>query len=330
MGEADKAIQQTVIALATRDPKETPIAPNPSLISLAVRDGGLGLPRHKDLALKTYQAAREAANRVILTLESRVAVKPTLNPSIPIAKAVFQQANKDNLDRLAEELPIEGKNALLENASFLGRRWLQTLPIQKSSIIADKDAIEVLRSRLLTPIKPIGAPCSLCGAIATLQHQDTCKAAARRWIGRHNQVSRAFIKALSSRADLKVEAEPTLDLGGLRADFSVLLGSNYYYYDVKIVAIGAESADPDPYKTLATIAKEKRRKYQALGPYFHPIVISAGGLMDRETAQTYKGIQQLVGPTTASWLDNALTLALLRFRAYSSSSIALTRPTIRR
>ncbi|KAM5513565.1 hypothetical protein FOXYSP1_08365 [Fusarium oxysporum f. sp. phaseoli] len=73
------------------------------------------------------------------------------------------------------------------------------------------------------------------------------------------------MKALGSRPDLEVEIEPLV---------------HRYFYDIQIVAISKDSAKEDPYSTLKEAASEKRRKYQSLGAFFHPLIFLVGGLMD--------------------------------------------------
>ena len=51
------------------------------------------------------------------------------------------------------------------------------------------------------------------------------------------------------------------------------------------------------------MAKEKQLKYASLGPFFHPLVFSAGGLMEKGTSETYKSLQKQLGPIAASFLD---------------------------
>ncbi|EGU72566.1 hypothetical protein FOXB_16925 [Fusarium oxysporum f. sp. conglutinans Fo5176] len=172
-----------------------------------------------------------------------------------------------------------------------------------------------------------GKATGACGAIASLGHEDTCKGASRRWIARHNAINRAFVKALGSRPDLEVEIEPLVQQdSSLRADFAVTIGNSRYFYDIQIVAISKDSAKEDPYNTLKEAASEKRRKYQSLGAFFHPLIFSAGGLMDQETSQTYKKLQELLGPFAASQLDLTIGLALTKTKAISAASIARDLP----
>jgi hypothetical protein len=112
----------------------------------------------------------------------------------------------------------------------------------------------------------------------------------------------------------------------LRADIAVTIGNSRYFYDIQIVAIAKESARSDPYETLREAAEEKRRKYRTLGAFFQPIIISSGGLMELETAKTYRKLQDLIGPVAAAQLDSSIGLALTRTRAISAASISRDTP----
>ena len=187
---------------------------------------------------------------------------------------------------------------------------------------------EALRTRLLLPVKPPISPCTACGAYPELGHEDTCRGAERRWIIRHNQVTRAFTTTLSSREDLKVESEPTpatsatsAPVNSQRPDFSVLIGTSRHYYDVQIVAINKDSAREEAYATLSEAARAKQLKYSALGPVFHPLILSAGGLMEKETAKAYKALQDLLGPSRAKWLDSYIASTLTQARGIAATSI---------
>ncbi|KAL9560639.1 hypothetical protein ACKAV7_015202 [Fusarium commune] len=268
--------REAVRSLVARSPADLPEEPNPYLLSLPVRDGGLGLPLHKELAPGLYQAAKEAARTTLEKISSffyPLSPPPQARDLGPSAKEVYKEINKKKLETYLQDLPLPYKQARLENTSYLSH----------------SETAEALRSRLFYPIKPLDLPCSACGAIANLGHEDTCKGASRRWIARHNAVNRAFVKALGSRADLEVEIEPLVQQdSSLRADFAVTIGNSRYFYDIQIIAISKDSAREDPYSTLKEAADEKRRKYQSLGAFFHPLIFSAGGLMEQETSQTYK------------------------------------------
>ena len=54
------------------------------------------------------------------------------------------------------------------------------------------------------------------------------------------------------------------------------------------------------------------------------MIFSAGGLMEKDTAQSYKGLQRLLGPTKAKWLDNTIAMVLTQARVQAATSIAKT------
>ena len=320
--EADSLIRQAIIALLARSPSDCPKEPSLDLIALPVREGGLGIPLHKELAAQLHQAAIEASEPILEKIRKKppIDIGPRLGKT---AQEVLKEANQARLQSFLQDLPTSYKQARLENTSYLGRKWLGVLPTKKDLSFADSEITEALRSRLFYSIKPPSLPCSSCGTIAALGHEDTCKGASRRWIARHDKIVGAFYRALSSQPSLEVEKEPLVNKEtSLRADLAVTLGTSRYFYDIQIVAISKDSAREDPYSTLTEAAEEKRRKYRSLGAFFQPIIISAGGLMDLETAKTYKKLQQLVGPLAAAQLDATIGLTLTRTRAISAASIA--------
>ncbi len=95
------------------------------------------------------------------------------------------------------------------------------------------------------------------------------------------------------------------------------------------MALGKSSARKDPYETLQEAAEEKQRKYQALGSFFYPIILSAGGLMEKQTAKTYKNLQALIGPVGSSWLSIQIAIILAKTRANSAISISQESPITR-
>ncbi|TLD04235.1 uncharacterized protein PgNI_12153, partial [Pyricularia grisea] len=190
--------------------------------------------------------------------------------------------------------------------------------------------------------------------------------AVRKYTARHDQINKSFVNSLKSRPELNVEIEPDLNnenngnngpentenptpspnghtntgnlfttpirsgtrtgQNGLRADFTVINGVSKYYYDVQIVAINKDSGNINPLTTLTDAINNKRRKYQFLDPFFHPIIISAGGLMEKDTTQAYKQLQKLIDPVAAHWLDTSISLILLRSRTTAAFSIIKDRP----
>ena len=73
-----------------------------------------------------------------------------------------------------------------------------------------------------------------------------------------------------------------------RPDFAITTTGSKLYFDIKIVAISADSAHSDPYTTLNLAVQEKKAKYLILGPAFRLLVFSSGGLLAKNTSLEYK------------------------------------------
>ncbi|PTD02560.1 hypothetical protein FCULG_00012654 [Fusarium culmorum] len=61
-----------------RSPSEVPKEPNPALIALPTREGGLGIPLHEELALQLYQAAMRASQPTIAKIRAAATGDPPL------------------------------------------------------------------------------------------------------------------------------------------------------------------------------------------------------------------------------------------------------------
>ena len=269
--QVDTLIRDLVVALASRAPGRPSKDLQLALITLPIREGGLGLLPHADIAIQLYNTAKHASQ---LFLQPIRPLEGTPEPASS-SQQVLANANKALLQQLNQGLTQGQQRALQENTSFLGRQWLKVLPTQKQHSLADHEITEALRNRLLAPCKSPTQPCNYCGALPTIGHEDLCKGASRHWIKRHNEITRAFQKALASRADLEVEIEPvigptspTAATTALRADFSATIGASRYYYDIQVVAVNKASGREEALATLEEAAQEKRRKYSSLGPLF--------------------------------------------------------------
>ena len=179
-------LQIAIGTLASRVIGETPIF-RPELIGLPEKEGGLGIPRHASLAPNLYKAAQEACRPLLQQIQPGFNSDPLgLREPIATAKEVTKSTNASLLQGLLQALNPYELKARLENASFLGRQWIRTLPTQKNYLLADSTTTEALRARLLIACRPLSTPCSHCGSRPNIGHEDLCRAANRRWISRHN------------------------------------------------------------------------------------------------------------------------------------------------
>ncbi|EXK24885.1 hypothetical protein FOMG_18418 [Fusarium oxysporum f. sp. melonis 26406] len=230
--------------------------------------------------------------------------------------------------------PLEGRRAFLEEKLDTLQQAiaaLQDLPKQHSLLLL-RGSIHLLLRHLLRQLNPEGLS-NLWERAVILIKEAIITLVARSPAERPEEPDPylfslpGLYKALGSRPYLNVEIEPLVQQdSSLRADLAVTIGNSRNFYDIQIVAISKDSAKEDPYSTLKEAANEKRRKYQSLGAFFHPLTFSAGGLMDQETSQTYKKLQELLGPFAASQLDLTIGLALTKTKAISAASIARDLP----
>jgi hypothetical protein len=342
--KADRAIQMIVADLASRPSEPLGYGDlDQDLIALPIREGGLGIPLHAELAPGLYRAAKAAAEPILEQIRSQGLgsglgfglglSNPRLGFPTQTAQEVAKNATAQRLQRLQLNWTPEQQRARLEGSSYLGRLWLRVLPTQKPLSLADSEVTEALRARLGLPIRDLRYMCGLCGSQPTLGHEDTCKAASRRWILRHDKITKAIAIALGSNKTLEVDLEPSHQASpnkarashakGPQPDLAITKGNETRFFDLQIVALSKASARPDPYSTLQEASEEKRRKYRAFNRHFQPLVISAGGLMDQATARAYKDLQDLIEPATAYWMDSLVSLGLLRARAIAAASIAI-------
>lgn len=355
----DRLTLHTVEKLASKDPT-APIQASQDLLALPARLGGLGLTLYAEMPHTHYKIAREASIIVLEKLQKGNLLssafpapsevlpgapatpaplpapvwglqqpppapgepnQPPLNPDKPTLKEI----NQGRLQRVKDQLTLHGQRALLENSTYLSRKWLEVLPTSKQTKLADFQVTKGLRVRLLLPVRSTSVPCTYCASTVTIGHEDTCKGAERHWKIRHNAITKAFFNA--TKATLDPQLEPRLQgSSDLRPDLSTTYNGSIRYYDVQIVAINKPSAREDPHSALIEAADAKKAKYRSLGPLFHPIIISAGGLMEKSTATLYKDLQGMIGPVAAAWLDTMISLALYKARAHSSASIARKQP----
>lgn len=106
------------------------------------------------IAQDIYFAAKESATKLwrkIQRIPNRIPVDPG-----PTATEVLELVHKGVLADCKQTLTIPQRNALAENASYLGRKWLNILPIQKSNRLTDMEIAEavLLRTGLVRALRP--------------------------------------------------------------------------------------------------------------------------------------------------------------------------------
>ncbi|THY69734.1 hypothetical protein D6C95_10367, partial [Aureobasidium pullulans] len=238
-------------------------------------------------------------------------IDPTsTGPARTIYRAAIDKLNRARLVRVQQKLSPQQENVRLENSAFLGRRWLSAMPTSQPLRLSDMDIAAALSIRLLTPPEDSQDICRHCDRAYTFAHEDACRARTRQTIVKHNIICQALTTALQTIPENKVTLEPQGDYRGIRTDIRIDNPKGTTYLDVSIISLGKETARKDPNNTLSATEKAKKLKYQNLGRAFRPFILSQGGLLGKETSQTYKEFQKSLTPSTSEWLDKYISTTL--------------------
>ncbi|KAJ0145138.1 Epsin-1 [Fusarium oxysporum f. sp. albedinis] len=291
-----------------------------------------------------YRAATWAYNGpslLVLADGSSIASSKGVRQGDPLGPLLFSLSLRPTLEELARRLPGATLVAYLDNLYILSKdqgaldiagEVLEKSPYQlnlaKSKEIAIKDLRDQGLKALGTFIGPLQERRSfleekldaLQQAIAALQdlpkqHSLLLLEGSIHLLLRHLlwQLNPEGLSDLWGKADIYIREAVRSLVARSPADL-----------EVKVKPL--DPAKEDPYSTLKEAADKKRRKYRSLGAFFYPLTCLAGGLMDQETSQTYKQLQELLGPFAASQLDLTIGLALTKTRAISAASIARDLP----
>ena len=232
-----------------------------------------------------------------------------------IYRTAMDKLHKARLARVQQKLSQGQEAVRMENSSYLGRRWLSTLPTSQPLLLADMDIATALSIRLLTTPEDEQDTCRHCNRTYTFGHEDACRARTRQTIVKHDKICQALATALQTCPNNKIFLEPQGDYRGTRTDIRIDNPRGSVFLDISVISLTKESAKKDPYNTLATAEQAKKNKHRNLGQAFKPFILSQGGLLGKETSQTYKELQQSFSPSIAEWLDKYISTLLVRLRA---------------
>lgn len=297
------ALRQTLIFGAALPP--TPAA-------RATKDKGPGI-----------QATTRQAIRDLATARTQLPLPPITDRPVAAIKAAYQAAVKviheGRRTRLAQRLDTQRQRSLEENQAYLARKWLDTLPTTKALLLADIDIAGGLAIRMLTPLSKENSEeglCKDCGIPWHFGHDDICKAKFRQTIIKHDIVCNALAKALRTVPGntVSTETQDRVD-SQKRTDIKIDSSKGTQFFDITIVSLAATTAQSTVRGTLTNTEIDKQRKYKALGSSFYPIVFSQGGMLGERSSTAYKSIQQALSYSGALFLDQYLSVHLVRIRA---------------
>jgi hypothetical protein len=236
-------------------------------------------------------------------------------PARTIYRTAMDKLHKARLARIQQKLSPMQEVVRMENVAYLGRRWLIALPTSQPLLLSDIDVAAALCIRLLTTPEEEQDICRHCNRAYTFGHKDACRARTRQTIVKHDKICQALATALRANLDNKVFLEPKGDYRDIRTDIRIDNPKGTLYLDVSVISLTKEQVKKDLYDTLTTEEQVKKNKYRVLGQAFKPFILSQGGLLRKETSQTYKELQRSFPPSTSEWLDKYISVLLIRLRA---------------
>jgi hypothetical protein len=286
------------------------------LMSLPTKLGGLGVLSYKEVFPHAYAASKEASDqfiKAVFNLEG-VSTTPVLSQ-----KARCSEVFKARLSNLQERLSPVQKAILEENASKVGRKWLSVIPYNVSLTLSDFEISTALHHHTLCPGD--STLCSSCGLENAVGHEEVCTGRANFRLARHEILKHTIMSVLKSVAGATVEAEPFVPGSNLRTDFRVsgraATTGGRSEYDLTVVSLAAAGArNQSVAEYLESIRKEKVAKYGGkTATPFHPVVMSSGGALEKQTLEVFKGWNKHLSPGQMNYLIRKISCILVKSRA---------------
>ena len=319
-----------------------------TLISLPMRLGGLGIMSFTDVSPLAYQSSLELSNAVLSNFVPEIAAPANIISQHDRVSEMLVGVRRSLFDQLTDYQ----RGVMVENASQAGRRWLSSYPSNIAFTLTDCEIAMALRHRTLTPFSTI--TCGTCDKTNIApSHDESCSSSGPQRTRRHEAVKYAVAGALKTLPNSEVEIEPLILHGasgtvGRRNDIrfsgSVEAGLGPMEFDVKVTGLGVGNNaardsdrlfDRDPIiqaegraeRALAAIWQEKVDRLPAFATMtvargqFHPIIFSAGGMMDMKSARTLNNIKRKLHPGTYSHMLQSISCGLARRRGRSRAMV---------
>jgi hypothetical protein len=286
------------------------------LMSLPTRLGGLGVLSYQEVAPHAFAAATESSE---VFIQSVFNLEPPVHASIQSQKVRCSSAFEERGAILQQRLSPVQVAMFEENASKIGRKWLNVIPYSSFLTLSDYEVSTALHHHTLcggdTPL------CSLCGLENAVGHEEVCTGRANFRLARHELVKHALMNTLDTIAETTVEAEPLVPGSNLRTDFRVsgqaATTGGRSEYDLTIVSLAAAGRSGQSVSDyLESVRMEKMAKYSSrTATPFHPVVLGSGGAIESKSLEILKGWNKLLSLGQMDHLLRKISCILVRSRA---------------
>ena len=316
------------------------------LPTLPARLGGMGLLSFRQVAPKAFAASTDLASSVLSKLIPAI---PSPSPGFLSQKDRCAPFFLHLRNQLFSVLSPTERLRVLENASFVGRRWLSVIPHCPQTILSNAEIASALHFRSLH--NPFGgSTCRQCHNPYSLGHSENCSAGRANRTRRHNDVLWAIVHAFRITKGVSATAEPIIGHTTSRNDISIrgTLESQVPPMDLDVtvhslarIGISPDEAGSSTPATLAIATPTSDLVAQAEAAFqkiasswarvklnkvarnlsytnrhiFHPVVFSSGGSPDADTAKLFQSWKKFLPPYAYQSLITAMSIIFLKARA---------------
>ncbi|UOH79812.1 hypothetical protein LQV05_000823, partial [Cryptococcus neoformans] len=302
------------------------------LSHLPARFGGLGLLSFTDVAPLAYKAAAAQADKHLANI---FALDLPDKAPTPSQRELCSSMWEHQQTTILEGLNDPGRKRLVENASRIGKRWLNVVPHFQPLRLSNQEVATGLHDRTL--VGSSLAICSFCGSDSPLGHDELCRSRNSWAQRRHDSINRIIHRGLQSVEGAVVSIEPRTLEGQRRNDLRVRgrCGLHATDYDLKVYCLNdrdarsTTSAKPAASSLtnhvlnrclswLDKVSENATRKAPAThSGLFKAVVLSTGGLVSRETADEMRRWRKEMGPMAFEGMMKKISLELKAFYVFS-------------
>ncbi|UOH85594.1 hypothetical protein LQV05_002423 [Cryptococcus neoformans] len=295
------------------------------LSHLPARFGGLGLLSFTDVAPLAYKAAAAQADKHLANI---FALDLPDKAPTPSQRELCSSMWEHQQTTILEGLNDPGRKRLVENASRIGKRWLNVVPHFQPLRLSNQEVATGLHDRTL--VGSSLAICSFCGSDSPLGHDELCRSRNSWAQRRHDSINRIIHRGLQSVEGAVVSIEPRTLEGQRRNDLRVRgrCGLHATDYDLKVYCLNDRDArSTTSAKSAASsltnhvlnrclswldkVSENATRKAPAThSGLFKAVVLSTGGLVSRETADEMRRWRKEMGPMAFEGMMKKISLEL--------------------
>ncbi|THY07664.1 hypothetical protein D6D01_09737, partial [Aureobasidium pullulans] len=234
--------------------------------------------------------------------------RTSTDPARTIYATATDKLHKARLARIQQKLSSIQEAVRVENAAHLRRRCLTAQPTSQPLLLADMDVAAAFCIRLLTTPEEEQDICRHCNRAYTFGHEDTRRARTRQTTAKHDKIYQALGTALRAILDNRVFLKPRGDYSPYRHPDRQPEGNTIprRSSDLPYKGIGKEG----PVRHACTRRRGKKEQTPGTRPSIQPVYP-----YPRRPTRTYKELQRSFAASTSEWLDEYISVLLIRLRA---------------